>query len=71
MQIRQIARSIQKFGFNNAVLMSDHADIIARHGRAEAVKLLGMQSVPSRIHFPKRKAQWLRKSTNIFVAPGG
>ncbi|HYM99168.1 MAG TPA: ParB N-terminal domain-containing protein, partial [Aestuariivirgaceae bacterium] len=46
-QIRQIADSIQKFGFTNPVLISDHEEIIAGHGRVEAAKLLGLQSVPT------------------------
>jgi ParB-like chromosome segregation protein Spo0J len=46
-QLRQIADSIQKFGFTNPVLISDDDEIIAGHGRVEAAKLLGMQSVPT------------------------
>jgi DNA modification methylase len=46
-QIRQIADSIQKFGFTNPVLISDEEEIIAGHGRVEAAKLLGMHSVPT------------------------
>ncbi len=39
-QIRQIADSIQKFGFTNPVLISDEDEIIAGHGRVEAARLL-------------------------------
>jgi hypothetical protein len=46
-QIRQIADSIQRFGFTNPVLISDDAEIIAGHGRVQAAKLLGMESVPT------------------------
>src|SRR6266478_647162 len=46
-QIRQIADSIRKFGFTNPVLISDDNEIIAGHGRVEAAKHLGMQSVPT------------------------
>jgi ParB-like chromosome segregation protein Spo0J len=46
-QIRQIADSIQKFGFTNPVLVSEDGEIIAGHGRVEAARLLGMQSVPT------------------------
>src|SRR5712691_6540504 len=46
-QIRQIADSIQRFGFTNPVLISDDDEVIAGHGRVEAAKLLGMQSVPA------------------------
>ncbi len=46
-QIRQIADSIQKFGFTNPVLISDEDEIIAGHGRVEAARLLGIASVPT------------------------
>ena len=46
-QIRQIARSIEKFGFNNPVLISDDREIIAGHGRVAAAELLGMEIVPT------------------------
>jgi 16S rRNA G966 N2-methylase RsmD len=46
-QIRQIANSIERFGFTNPVLISDDNEIIAGHGRVEAAKLLGMASVPT------------------------
>jgi ParB-like nuclease domain len=34
-QIRQIANSIERFGFTNPVLISDDDEIIAGHGRVE------------------------------------
>ena len=46
-QIRKIADSIQRFGFNNPVLIDDGDGIIAGHGRVEAAKLLGFTAVPS------------------------
>jgi DNA modification methylase len=46
-QIRQIANSIERFGFTNPVLISDDDEIIAGHGRVEAAKLLGLASVPT------------------------
>jgi DNA modification methylase len=46
-QIRQIAESIRKFGFNNPVLTDDKLGIIAGHGRVEAAKLLGVTMVPT------------------------
>ena len=46
-QIRQIADSIERFGFTNPVLVSDEGDIIAGHGRVEAAKLLGLATVPT------------------------
>lgn len=46
-QIRQIAKSIERFGFCNPILVDDDDHIIAGHGRAEAAKLLGMEEVPT------------------------
>jgi DNA modification methylase len=46
-QVRQIADSIRQFGFNNPVLIGEDGDIIAGHGRVEAAKLLGLDSVPT------------------------
>jgi DNA modification methylase len=46
-QIRQIAESIQTYGFTNPVLISDEGEIIAGHGRVEAAKLLGLATVPT------------------------
>ena len=46
-QIRQIANSIKRFGFNNPVLMDNNRQIIAGHGRVEAAKLLGLEIVPA------------------------
>ncbi len=46
-QIKQISRSIERFGFNNPVLIDDDDQIIAGHGRVEAAKLLGMKTVPT------------------------
>ena len=46
-QVRQIAESIERFGFNNPVLVDDHNQIIAGHGRVEAAKLLELAEVPT------------------------
>jgi len=46
-QIKQISRSIVRFGFNNPVLVDDDDQIIAGHGRVEAAKLLNMKTVPT------------------------
>jgi ParB-like chromosome segregation protein Spo0J len=46
-QLRKIARSIEKFGFCNPVLVDDKNGIIAGHGRVEAAKLLGLEAVPT------------------------
>src|SRR5258705_2134644 len=46
-QIHQIAKSIQRFGFCNPVLVDDQGQIIAGHGRVAAAKLLGIEHVPT------------------------
>jgi len=45
-QIRQIAASIETFGFTNPVLIDEHHSILAGHGRVAAAKLLGWSEVP-------------------------
>ena len=45
-QVRQIANSIQTFGFTNPVLIDGANTILAGHGRVEAAMSLGMETVP-------------------------
>lgn len=46
-QVRQIADSIQRFGFTNPVLIGDDGEIIAGHGRVMAARQLGLDQVPT------------------------
>lgn len=46
-QLKQIARSIKRYGFNAPVLIGADGEIIAGHGRVEAAKLLGLGTVPT------------------------
>ena len=46
-QIKQIAASIERFGWTNPVLISDDNEIIAGHGRVAAAELLGLERVPA------------------------
>lgn len=46
-QIRQIANSIQTFGFNVPVLIDRRAKVVAGHGRVLACQLLGISRVPT------------------------
>src|SRR5215207_1058634 len=46
-QIRQIADSIERFGFTNPVLVDEAGTILAGHGRLAAAKLLGLSTVPT------------------------
>ena len=47
LQLRQIANSILRFGFCNAILVDDDLTVLAGHGRVEAAKLLGLTSIPT------------------------
>lgn len=46
-QIRQVARSIQAFGFNVPFLVDSKLQVVAGHGRLAACKLLGINRVPT------------------------
>jgi DNA modification methylase len=46
-QIRQIAKSIQTFGFNVPVLIDAQGNVIAGHGRLQACLELGIKEVPT------------------------
>jgi len=46
-QIRQIADSIERFGFNNPILVDQDDTIVAGQGRVEAARLLGIETVPT------------------------
>jgi hypothetical protein len=46
-QIKQIARSIERFGFTNPILIDARNKIICGHGRVAGAQLLGLRSVPT------------------------
>ena len=46
-QIRQIAASIERFGFTNPVLLDGEDRVLAGHARIEAAKLLKIDEVPT------------------------
>jgi ParB-like chromosome segregation protein Spo0J len=46
-QVRQIARSIETFGFNVPVLVDAKDNVVAGHGRILACQLLGRTEVPT------------------------
>lgn len=45
-QVKQIADSIQRFGFTNPVLIDGDDHILAGHGRVAAARQLGMPTAP-------------------------
>jgi DNA modification methylase len=46
-QIRQIARSVEQFGFTNPILLDQQDRVLAGHGRLAAARLLVMAQVPT------------------------
>jgi DNA modification methylase len=46
-QIRQIARSIEQFGFVNPIIIDSKHRIICGHGRVAGARLLGLHEVPT------------------------
>lgn len=46
-QIKQIARSIEAFGFNVPLLVDQNLQVVAGHGRLEAAKILALLEVPT------------------------
>ena len=46
-QIRQIANSIEAFGFSVPILVDKDSQVIAGHGRLAACQLLGWQEIPT------------------------
>ena len=46
-QVRQIAQSIESFGFNVPLLIDDEQKVIAGHGRLQAARKLGWDTVPA------------------------
>jgi DNA modification methylase len=72
-QIQEIARSIERFGFNNPVLIDERNQIIAGHGRVEAAKLLGRERVPTlRIgHLSDQNKRGFALADNKIAANGG
>jgi DNA modification methylase len=46
-QIDQIARSIERFGFNNPVLIDNQNNLLAGEGRVKAARQLGLERIPA------------------------
>ena len=56
-QVKQIAASIEEFGFTNPVLVDAEGGIIAGHGRVLAAQQLGLRQVPCVVLDHLSKAQ--------------
>ena len=72
-QVQQIVASIQKFGFNNPILIDENNEIIAGHGRLMAAKILNLSQVPViRIgHLTNVQIRKLRIADNRISENGG
>jgi DNA modification methylase len=72
-QVRQLAASIERFGFSSPMLVDANGTIVAGHGRAEAAKLLGLTTVPViRItHLTPDEVRALRLADNKIAAAAG
>ena len=46
-QVAQLVNSIKEFGFTNPVLVDEVNTLIAGHGRSEAARILGLETVPA------------------------
>ena len=46
-QVRQIAQSIESFGFNVPLLIDDQQQVIAGHGRLLGARKMGWDKVPA------------------------
>jgi DNA modification methylase len=56
-QLRQLAASIQEFGFIEPLLIDEQKRIIAGHGRLAAAKLVGLSEVPTLVAANLTEAQ--------------
>jgi len=72
-QVQQIARSIEMFGFNNPVLVDSDGEIIAGHGRFAAAQLLQLEKIPCIVldHLNDQQKRAFRIADNRLSEQGG
>ncbi len=72
-QVNQIAASIQRFGFNNPVLVDSNHEIIAGHGRVMAARQLNLDTVPCVVldHLSDEQKRAYRLADNRIAESGG
>ncbi len=72
-QLRQIATSIETFGFLVPVLINDAGELIAGHGRVQAASLLKLKSVPAirACHLSAAQQRAYRIADNKLTENGG
>ena len=72
-QIKQIRKSITEFGFNNPILIDEHGEIIAGHGRYIAAKQMGLLTVSTITlsHLNEKQKRAYRLADNKIAENGG
>lgn len=72
-QVGQIAESIRSFGFTNPVLVDEANVLIAGHGRLEAARQLGLETVPAirLTHLSEPQKRALRLADNKIALNAG
>ena len=72
-QIEQIVESIRTFGYTNPVLIDECNVLIAGHGRSEAARQLGMETVPAIViqHLSESEKRALRLADNKIALNAG
>lgn len=72
-QVKQIAASIQEFGFNNPILLDAQNSIVAGHGRVLAAQSLGLATVPtiSLGHLTEAQVKAFRLADNRIALSSG
>ncbi len=64
-QIKQVAKSIKEFGFNQPIVVDKNNVVIVGHGRLEAAKLLELKEVPVlQVDLTEEKAKAYRLADN-------
>jgi len=72
-QVKLLAQSIQAYGFNAPVLVSEEHGIVAGHGRLLAARSLEMDQIPVVVldHLTKDEVQEYRLADNKLTEVGG
>ena len=72
-QVQQIISSINKFGFNNPILIDENNEIIAGHGRFLAAQAMNLETVPTikLSHLTDAQKRAYRLADNKIAENGG
>jgi len=72
-QIQQTAESIKHYGFNNPLILDENNEVIAGHGRLDAAKVIGLDTVPviRLSHLTEVQKRAYRLADNKIASNGG